>query len=186
LEPFRRAIRRRIRRSFLKLANRRMNPRLIGPNRFWKPGRGQNGLLTRYAAVLDALRMIDRWAGLHAGAPRRQARFSAQKIWLNFSSTIRSTKRAALHDLIGFRRSPRASKSLKLSRQRSRVRAPSSPPYIPKELWDVWRSPHRCRKVQPLPREREDFPLSAYMEVLVVGAGRSPGSTDRRSFTTAS
>jgi hypothetical protein len=39
--------------------------------------------------------------------------------------------------------------------------------------------------VQPLPREREDFPLSAYMEVLVVGAGRSPGSTDRRSFTTA-
>jgi hypothetical protein len=28
--------------------------------------------------------------------------------------------------------------SAALSRQRSRVRAPSSPPYIPKDLWDVW------------------------------------------------
>jgi hypothetical protein len=31
LEPFRRTIRRRIRRSFLKLTNRPMNDRLIGP-----------------------------------------------------------------------------------------------------------------------------------------------------------
>jgi hypothetical protein len=35
--------------------DRPMNDRLIGPNRFWKPGRGQNGLLSRYAAVWDAL-----------------------------------------------------------------------------------------------------------------------------------
>jgi hypothetical protein len=128
-----------------------MNHRLIGPNRFWKPGRGQNGLLTRYAAVLDALRMIDRRAGLHAGAPRRQARFSAQKIWLNFSSTIRSTKRAALHDLSGFRRSPRASKSLKnLERQdchgRGRGFEPRRPRQILKSLVGVGGIQKGCKK----------------------------------------
>ena len=53
--------------------------------------------------------------------------------------------------------------SFSLSRQRSRVRAPSSPPHIPKDLWAVWRSPRRCRKAQPLPRKREYMLLSAYI-----------------------
>jgi hypothetical protein len=54
-----------------------------------------------------------------------------------FRSTIQSIKCTVLHDFGGLRRSPRVCKSLKnlrvqLSRQRSRVRAPSSSPSFQK------------------------------------------------------
>ena len=60
--------------------------------------------LSRYCRVSfgQAFKGNRATAGLGC-TPARQARFSAQKIWLSFPSTIRSTKRAALHDFGGLR-----------------------------------------------------------------------------------